>query len=71
MKVTIAPKQTQKYPYIGIASDTEIIVLFSARKTGVCLDPGTSSHYCGKFSDVWGEDQYFTPFHGSITLLND
>lgn len=61
-------KHENKYPYIGIA-DNDLVVLFSCKETGVCLDPGKSCHEIGYHCTLWLESE-FNSIEGSITLSN-
>lgn len=60
------------YPYIGVLGKTghatNIIVLFTSKGTGVCIE-----HYnkdqVGKYASSWSQS-FFTAMNGSITLSN-
>lgn len=57
----------QKYPYIGIFDNGEI-VLFTSDSTGVCLGGGL--YHVGKQSDSWVENNA-KPFDGIVEISNN
>lgn len=71
MKVEVKDKEHKhKYPWIGIHSDNNVIVLFVKSNTGVCLHRGDSIYPVGDWSYTWDEKE-FNIFTGQITLSND
>ena len=77
MKAVINEKETPvKYPWIGICYGDDgnkffyKVVLFSAYKSGICLQTNKTGDRVGEFSCNWAIGG-FTPFTGTITLSND
>lgn len=71
MKVNVEEKSNEiKFPCLMKAEDN-LVVLFSANKTGVVLvNDDDEENKIGEYSCIW-DMQCFEPFNGEITLEND
>ena len=80
MKSTVKNKSVdtpRKYPYIGIVTNKTksvgcpvgIVVLFTHKETGTCLNPGKSNNPIGLHSHSWIENR-FEPLTGEVVLSN-
>ena len=60
-----------KYPFIGYAKNTELLVLFIEYSHGVVLKTDKNNFYdVGHVSDAWVMVD-FAPFVGSVTLTQE
>ena len=58
----------KKYPYLGIKTMPERVVLFSGPKKGMTVNYETGT-FVGEYSESWCEED-FTLFDGQVLLEN-
>ena len=72
MKVTLQQKPVKiKYPFLGIHTQLNTIVLFTEPNVGVCVYAGTASlNFIGQYKTTWSTD-LFESYNGTVTLENN
>jgi hypothetical protein len=71
IKIDEKKVEPPKYPCVKIQKDNGLVVLFSSKTVGVCLNTGKGFDYpVGYFSQGWlyAEAPEWSDFHGSITI---
>lgn len=73
MKVEIVSKEKEikkpTYPYLGISTRNNCVVLFTSFGAGTCLNAGSSYNTLGEYYEGWAENS-FIPFEDKLVLQN-
>jgi hypothetical protein len=67
--VEVCINKETKFPCLMVSKETNIIVLFHSKTSGVVVGNAISNTPLGYYSHCWAIN-YFIPFDGKIILFN-